>query len=80
MARTPETLVDNLHFPEGPRWRAPEGGEGKLWFSDVLAGTVMTTDLAGNTETLAEVPELPSGLGWWPDGRTPATGGGAFSA
>ena len=69
MARTPETLVDNLYFPEGPRWRAPEGGEGKLWFSDVLAGTVMTTDLAGNTETLAEVPELPSGLGWWPDGR-----------
>ncbi len=69
MARTPEVLVDQLYFPEGPRWRRTASGEGKLWFSDVLAGTVMTVDLKGHTETLAEVPELPSGLGWWPDGR-----------
>ena len=57
-------LVDGLDFPEGPRWR-----DGKLWFSDMEAGRVMTVDLDGNTETVVEVPGQPSGLGWLPDGR-----------
>ena len=30
---------------------------------------VMTVDLDGRTETIVEVPKLPSGLGWLPDGR-----------
>jgi len=28
----------------------------------------MTVDLAGRTETVAEVPQRPSGLGWIPKG------------
>ncbi len=68
MPRTPELLVDGLYFPEGPRWRAAPGGEGRLWFSDVLGGEVMRVDLAGRLETIAAVPGWPSGLGWRPDG------------
>jgi sugar lactone lactonase YvrE len=68
MAGTPRILLDNLYFPEGPRWRVGDDGLGWLWFSDVLAGQVMRVDLQGQTETIAHVPELPSGLGWWPDG------------
>jgi sugar lactone lactonase YvrE len=69
MTRTPELLVDDLFFPEGPRWRIDADGNGKLWFSDVLAGQIKSVGLAGNLQTLAEIPEMPSGLGWWPDGR-----------
>lgn len=58
------TLLDGLMFPEGPRWR-----DGRLWFSDMLAGCVMTVDLHGHAEVIAEVPARPSGLGWLPDGR-----------
>ena len=57
-------LLDGLGFPEGPRWR-----DGKLWFSDMEAGRVMTVDLDCKTETVVEVPGQPSGLGWLPDGR-----------
>lgn len=57
-------LLDNLVFPEGPRWR-----DGKLWFSDMYGGRVLTVDLDGRSELVAEVPQRPSGLGWLPDGR-----------
>jgi len=57
-------LLDNLFFPEGPRWH-----DGKLWFSDMHAHQVMTVDLDGNAGTIVEVPGWPSGLGWLPDGR-----------
>jgi sugar lactone lactonase YvrE len=57
-------LLDKLAFPEDPRWH-----EGKLWFSDMHDHRVMTVDMAGNTETIVEVPGQPSGLGWLPDGR-----------
>jgi sugar lactone lactonase YvrE len=60
----PEVLLDGLAFPEGPRWR-----DGKLWFSDMHAGAVMTVDAEGRAERVVEVPEQPSGLGWLPDGR-----------
>jgi sugar lactone lactonase YvrE len=86
MSKRPETLLDGLCFPEGPRWR-PACGEpasgtgaqraegergrqlGKLWFSDMHAGRVMTVDLDGRAETIVEVAGEPSGLGWLPDGR-----------
>lgn len=58
-----EILVEGLAFAEGPRWR-----DGKLWFSDMHDRKVMTVDLEGRTELVVEVPELPSGLGWTPDG------------
>ena len=55
-------LADGLGFPEGPRWH-----EGKLWFSDFRTKKVMTVDLEGTLQTIAEVPGQPSGLGWLPD-------------
>ncbi|MCP4752495.1 MAG: SMP-30/gluconolactonase/LRE family protein [Proteobacteria bacterium] len=64
MKYSTEVLVEGLVFPEGPRWR-----DGKLWFSDMNAQRVMTVDLAGTLETIAVVPQSPSGLGWLPDGR-----------
>lgn len=57
-------LVDGLVFPEAPRWH-----DGRLWFADMLAGTVMTVDLAGRTTTVLQAPGWTSGLGWLPDGR-----------
>ena len=58
-----EVLLDGLTFPEGPRWHA-----GKLWFSDFYSHRVLTVDLQGRAETVAEVAQQPSGLGWTPDG------------
>ena len=58
------TLIEGLCFAEGPRWH-----EGRLWFSDMHDYKVLATDMDGNMETIAEVPEQPSGLGWLPDGR-----------
>ncbi len=57
-------LLDGLVFPEGPRWR-----DGKLWLSDMHANRVLTVDLNGTTETVCELEDQPSGLGWLPDGR-----------
>lgn len=61
---TTTTLVEGLQFPEGPRWH-----DGKLWFSDMNAGKVMTVDLSGHLNTIVHVPGSPSGLGWLPDDR-----------
>jgi sugar lactone lactonase YvrE len=60
----PRVLIDALKFGEGPRWH----GE-RLYFSDMHAGTVHTVDLDARLETLAEVPNSPSGLGFDPEGR-----------
>ncbi|MGE0730080.1 MAG: SMP-30/gluconolactonase/LRE family protein [Acidimicrobiia bacterium] len=62
--RTLRTLVDGLSFPEGPRWH-----DGRLWFSDFYTHRVLAADLDGNLETICEVPNQPSGLGWDPQGR-----------
>jgi sugar lactone lactonase YvrE len=59
-----KVLLDGLMFTEGPRWH-----DGKLFFSDMHAHKVLSVDLAGKTQTVAEVPAWPSGLGWLPDGR-----------
>lgn len=64
MARDGQVLLDGLVFPEGPRWY-----EGRLWFSDMHAHEVVAVDLDGVRETIVEVPNQPSGLGWLPDGR-----------
>jgi sugar lactone lactonase YvrE len=58
-----DVVVDRLTFPEGPRWH-----DGKLWFSDFYTHRVLTVDRAGRLETVVEVPQRPSGLGWTPDG------------
>jgi sugar lactone lactonase YvrE len=58
-----DIVVDGLTFAEAPRWR-----DGKLWFSDFYSHRVMTVDSARRVETVLEVPQRPSGLGWTPDG------------
>ena len=58
-----EIFLEGLKFPEGPRWH-----DEKLWFSDMDAKRVMTVDLKGNAETIIEMEDSPSGLGWLPDG------------
>ncbi len=62
--REGRVVLNNLVFPEGPRWH-----EGRLWFSDMHAHEVVAVDLEGARETIAAVPNQPSGLGWLPDGR-----------
>lgn len=58
------TVVDDLCFPEGPRWH-----DDRLWFSDMHAHHVLAFDpTSGATEVVVEVPGQPSGLGWRPDG------------
>ncbi|HYB89675.1 MAG TPA: SMP-30/gluconolactonase/LRE family protein [Candidatus Binataceae bacterium] len=62
--RTLTTLIDGLHFPEGPRWH-----DGRLYFSDMHGDKVIAVGLDGRTSVVCEVPHWPSGLGWLPDGR-----------
>lgn len=57
-------LIEGLGFPEGPRWR-----DGRLWFSDFLTKKVHTLDLSGHFAEIVDIPNVPSGLGWLPDGR-----------
>ena len=57
-------LLDDLVFPEGPRWH-----DGRLVFSDMHAQEVVAVTLDGDRTILARVPNNPSGLGWLPDGR-----------
>lgn len=58
-----EVVAEGLAFPEGPRWR-----NGRLWFSDMHGGRVYAVDEAGAIETVVELDDAPSGLGWLPDG------------
>ena len=64
MPQETKLLLDGLCFPEGPRWH-----EGKLWFSDMHAKSVLRVGLDGRVERVVEVEARPSGLGWLPDGR-----------
>lgn len=62
---TPQTILENLSFPEGPRWH-----DDALWFSDIYAHKVIRLDPAdGSTAEVAQVEGGPSGLGFLPDGR-----------
>lgn len=56
-------LADGIYFGEGPRWH-----DNKLWFSDFYSHKVMTLDENNVLETICEVPNQPSGLGWLPNG------------
>lgn len=64
MAHTTTVLLDDLCFGEGPRWH-----EGRLWFSDMHDHKVLALGLDGRAETIVEVPQQPSGLGWTPGGE-----------
>ena len=63
MTRDTDVLLSGLTFPEGPRWH-----DNKLYFSDFFTYKVLSVDLAGNVETIVELDDQPSGLGWLPDG------------
>lgn len=60
----PEVLLAGLTFPEAPRWHRD-----KLWFSDFYSHRVMTVGLDGRAQTVVQVPQQPSGLGWTPAGE-----------
>ena len=47
-----------------PRWH-----EGRLWYADFYAGTVLSASESGDVRVELEVPGEPAGLGWLPDGR-----------
>jgi sugar lactone lactonase YvrE len=63
-ARTTTIVADGFAFPEGPRWH-----EDRLWFSDQHDRRVVAMDSDGKSETIVDVPQQPSGLGWLTDGR-----------
>jgi sugar lactone lactonase YvrE len=58
------TLIDGLSFTECPRWH-----DGRLYLSDFYTHRVLAIAMDGSAETMAEVPNQPSGLGFMPDGR-----------
>jgi sugar lactone lactonase YvrE len=60
----PDILATGLVFGESPRWR-----DGRLWVSDMGANQLVAVDLDGRRELVAEVPGMPMGSGWLPDGR-----------
>lgn len=59
-----EILIDGLDFGEGPRWH-----DGRLWYSDFYQHRVSAVTVDGERETMLELDDHPSGLGWLPDGR-----------
>jgi sugar lactone lactonase YvrE len=59
-----KTLISGMSFTECPRWH-----DGRLYFSDFYTRRVLAITLDGTSETIAEVPAQPSGLGFLPDGR-----------
>src|ERR1700723_3679876 len=63
MAATPRVLLDDLIFPEGPRWH-----DGALYFSDMHGRAVWRLSPEGKSSKVAEFPDEVSGLGWLSDG------------
>ncbi len=60
----PFTQIGPLgHFYECPRWH-----DGAWWVSDFHGHRVLRVDENGEADTVVEVPNQPSGLGWLPDG------------
>ncbi len=58
------TLISGLSFTECPRWR-----NGRLYFCDFYTHRVLAVGMDGSAETLAHIPQQPSGLGLLSDGR-----------
>jgi sugar lactone lactonase YvrE len=57
-------VLEGLRFGESPRWH-----EDRLWFCDWAAERLMTVDLTGHAETIAEVHSFPFSIDWLPSGR-----------
>jgi sugar lactone lactonase YvrE len=60
----PTILVNNLKFPESPRWH-----EDNLWFCDYATNKVMKVDLGGKVQTVLERDDLPTAIDFTPDGQ-----------
>jgi len=60
----PQVLADGFVCAESPRWH-----DGELYFSDMYDRRVVAVDLDGRVRTVATVADVPTGLGWLPDGR-----------
>jgi sugar lactone lactonase YvrE len=56
-------LADRFGFAESPRWH-----DGRLWVSDLALRRVSAIAEDGSVETVCELNDRPSGLGWLPDG------------
>jgi sugar lactone lactonase YvrE len=62
---TAEEIAAGFGFLEGPRWH-----EGRLWVSDFHRHLVFAIDpVSGSVETIGEVPNQPSGLGFTSTGE-----------
>lgn len=59
-----EIIARGFYFPEDARWH-----EGAFWFSDIGGRRVHRLEPSGRLETVVEMADQPSGLGWLPDGR-----------
>lgn len=60
-----KTLHEGFTFTEALRWH-----EGRLWLSDLYSYAVYSAREDGSDLCVeAQVPGVPSGLGWLPDGR-----------
>src|SRR5579871_3892954 len=64
----PVTLASGFSFPESPRWH-----DGAVWFSDLMDHCVYRI-IEGRTEVACTFEDMPSGLGFLPDG-TPLVAG-----
>ncbi len=62
--RSFSALLDNLVFPECPRWH-----DGRLWFSDVHDRRIYAMTPDGQPEVVLQSDDMVAGLGWLPDGR-----------
>lgn len=57
-------LVDTLKFPESPRWH-----EGRFWCCDLFTNQVVKVDLSGHVQQVIEPNDMPSAVGWTPEGH-----------
>jgi sugar lactone lactonase YvrE len=57
-------VAEGFGFPQSPRWR-----DGRLWFSDLLAGHIHVMDDAGQNVALIDIGDQACGLGWSPHGH-----------
>ena len=71
-AKSPEpaVLMDGVGLGESPRWH-----QGRLWFSDWVAGEVVALDTDGAHEVMAKVDAFPFSIDWLPDGPLLITAG-----
>jgi sugar lactone lactonase YvrE len=59
-----DVLRDGLGLVESPRWH-----DGRLWFSDWIAGEIVAIDDAGSSELIVQHASLPLCFDFLPDGR-----------